>query len=233
MSHSNQQLADNYHRVLERIQRAAERANREPGDIQLVAVTKYVDSGLIRELHQLGCRDFGESRPQVLWKKAEELRELDLNWHLIGHLQTNKVRRSLPVVSLVHSGDSLKLLQLLDEESERIGQVSEVLCEVNISGDPAKHGFAPDRMGETLEEVSRLGNLRVRGLMAMASREGGLERARQDFERMQALRLEWSDPLPANVSLAELSMGMSGDFEEAILHGATLVRVGSVLFEGV
>lgn len=223
-------LAENYHAVIERIRVAAERARRAPEDVQLVAVTKYVDHSVVRSLYDLGCRHFGESRPQVLWEKAEALTDCDINWHMIGHLQTNKVKKTLPLISLLHAGDSLKLLKTVDKEARASGNPIDVLCEVNISGDESKHGFVPDSMSDSLAEISALENVRVKGLMAMASLSGGAEQANEDFEKMSQLRDQLRPRIPSNVSLDELSMGMSGDFEQAISHGASLVRVGSVLF---
>ena len=223
-------LAENYHAVLDRIRIAAERAERPQEDVQLVAVTKYVDHSVVRSLYGLGCRHFGESRPQVLWEKAEALEDCDIEWHMIGHLQTNKVKKTLPLVSLLHAGDSLKLLKTVDKEATDNGNPVDVLCEVNISGDESKHGFVPDSMSKSLAEISELKNVRVNGLMAMASLSGGAEQANRDFEKMEKLRDQLRPDAPSNVSLDMLSMGMSGDFEQAIAHGATLVRVGSVLF---
>ena len=226
-------LEQNYRNVVARIARAADSANRDPADIRLVAVTKYVDASIVRMLYELGCRCFGESRPQVLWQKAKELEDLDIEWHMIGHLQTNKVRRTLPVISLLHSGDSSKLIEFVDSESSGQGITTDLLCEVNISGDPTKHGFTTEELRSSLDGIGSLNNIRIMGLMAMASRAGGSDQAKRDFEQMAEFRELLQKESPESISLNELSMGMSGDFEEAIASGATLVRVGSVLFEGV
>ena len=231
MNVSLEKLAQNYHSVLARIHHASEQAGRDPNDVKLVAVTKYVDDSVVRSLYKLGCRNFGENRPQVLWEKADKLSDCDISWHMIGHLQTNKVKRSLPMISLLHAGDSLKLLNAVNREASMKGVVADVLCEVNISGDETKHGFEPESMADSLTEISQMQNVRVKGLMAMASLTGGTERAGEDFEKLRQLRDQLEQIVPDNVSLGELSMGMSGDFEQAIEHGATLVRVGSVLFE--
>lgn len=229
----NPQLKKNYQQVLDRIEKAALAADRDADEIQLVAVTKYVDAEIVRALYELGCRHFGESRPQVLWQKSQELSDLPIHWHMIGHLQTNKARRTLPHIHLLHSGDSVKMLEVLNEEARRVDATVDVLCEVNISGDPAKHGFSPDELSQALQEVSSFEGIRIKGLMAMASRMGGADKAAGDFEKMFRLREQFKDSVPSHVSLRELSMGMSGDFEQAIAWGATLVRVGSILFEGI
>jgi hypothetical protein len=180
-----------------------------------------------------GCRDLGESRSQELWSKAAELADLSINWHLIGHLQRNKVERTLPLVSLIHSADSVRLIAAINESAAAMWREVPVLLEVNVSGDRSKHGFGPDEIARLLPEIAAFDHVEVRGLMAMAGREGDLESARRDFARLRELRDRLRRELPAGMSLDELSMGMSGDFEAAIEEGATIVRVGSALFEGV
>lgn len=226
-------IAANLQRVQDRISAAAHRANRNPSNVQLIGVTKYVDADQTRLLYQAGCHDLGESRPQSFWEKAEVLADLPVRWHMIGHLQRNKIKRTLPLVSLLHSGDSLRLLTEVNEEAAKLDRVVDVLVEVNISGDESKHGFAPDDVESALTTIATLTKVRVRGLMTMASLDGDNEQARREFASLRDLRDRLSSNCPLNVSLAELSMGMSGDFEEAILEGATMVRVGSALWEGV
>jgi PLP dependent protein len=197
-------------------------------------VTKYVDDAVARSLVDAGCRDLGESRPQELWEKAESLAatESPINWHLIGHLQRNKAARTVPLASLIHSGDSLRILQAIDEGAGASDRRAAVLLEINISGDETKHGFPSQEIGAALSEIAGLTNIDVRGLMAMASREGDLDQARAEFSKLRELRDRLRSVAPPNVRLNELSMGMSGDFEVAIEEGATIVRVGSALFQG-
>jgi len=196
-------------------------------------VTKYVTSDIANELAKAGCRDLGESRPQELWRKAEDLSNADIRWHFIGHLQRNKVKRSLPYISLLHSCDSTRLLAELNQVAAASGATIDGLLEVNVSGDVSKHGFRPDEMSAVVETLPDCPHVRIQGLMSMASLAGDLDAARGDFERLRQLRDRLAENLPPGVSLAELSMGMSRDFEVAIEEGATLVRVGSALFEGV
>jgi pyridoxal phosphate enzyme (YggS family) len=247
-------IADNLARIRNRIAAAAARSGRRPEDITLVAVTKYVNSAAARQLVAAGCHDLGESRPQDLWAKAAELAELASEppknqsspsdprplppdpcprWHLIGHLQRNKVERTLSIVSLIHSADSLRLIQAIDRAAAAAGRRVPILLEVNVSGDRTKHGFHPEEMTERIEEIAGLANVDVRGLMAMAGREGNVSAARRDFARLRELRDGLKQSGPTSTSLDELSMGMSGDFEAAIEEGATIVRIGSALFEGV
>ena len=226
-------IQDNLLRVRERLAAAARRAGREADEITLVGVTKYVDSQAARALLSAGCGDLGESRPQELWHKAADLAGTSARWHLVGHLQRNKVRRTLPLVALLHSGDSLRLLAEVDRVAAELQVRVPVLLEVNISGDAAKHGFAPSEVRAALPEAAALAHLHIRGLMAMASLEGSLDDARREFRGLRELRDALRADCPATVQLDDLSMGMSGDFEVAIEEGATIVRVGSALFEGI
>jgi pyridoxal phosphate enzyme (YggS family) len=233
MSDVAQRIAENLHQVRERIAQAATRAGRDAGGIRLIGVTKYAGPELAAALIEAGLADLGESRPQELWRKAEALAGRAVRWHLIGHLQRNKVRRTLPLVTLVHSGDSLRLLEALNEESAALGRPCDVLLEVNLSGEPAKHGFAPGELAPQLPAIAALSHLRVRGLMGMAGLDTSRDEARRQFAALRQLREKLLANCPPAISLAELSMGMSGDFEEAIAEGATMVRVGSALFEGL
>ena len=233
MSNIEHRIADNVSRLRERVARAAERSGRTADDVTMVAVTKYVQLPEVRALLQAGCHDLGESRPQELWNKAAEVHGPDVRWHLVGHLQRNKIRRTLPLVSLIHSVDSRRLLEALDREAAQQQRVAEILLEVNVSAEEAKHGFAPDQLGEVLETLPQLSGVQVRGLMCMARLEEGPSAAGSDFARLRQLRDESRSRLPEGVSLDELSMGMSGDFEAAIAEGATIVRIGTALFEGV
>lgn len=225
-------IADNLSEIRRRIAAAA-RSSRPPESVKLVAVTKYIEVSVIRELVAADCRDLGESRPQELWAKAAELSDPSITWHLIGHLQRNKIDRTLPLVSLIHSADSLRLITAIDQAATVLDRVIPVLLEVNISGDRTKHGFTPDEMESRLVDIVGFDRVQVRGLMAMAGREGDPDSARRDFVRLRELRDQLRRKLPDGMSLDELSMGMSGDFEAAVEEGATIVRIGSALFEGV
>ena len=228
-----QAIADNLARVRERIAIAAERAGRLPDDVTLVAVSKYVGIPETVALWEAGCVQLGESRPQQLWDKAAAPELSQVKWHLIGHLQRNKIRRTLPVVQLIHSVDSLRLLEAINDNAAEIGCLAQVLLEVNCSGDAAKHGLTADGAKQLLPELESLQNVQVRGLMTMAALEGDETIAARNFADLRNLRDELRTECHANVVLDELSMGMSHDFEIAIREGATLVRIGSLLFEGL
>jgi PLP dependent protein len=232
-------IADNLRRVRERIARAAEAAGRSAEEILLVGVTKYVGSQEAAELAAAGCIDLGESRPQELWKKAAELQRAGpsptpaIRWHLVGHLQRNKVRRTLPLVSLIHSVDSERLLAEINavraETADNPSPIS-VLLEVNTSGEVAKHGLKPDDVAPLLNAAPRYPRVCVLGFMTMAALDGGPATAAKNFAALRELRDRLKPNKPDSVLLNELSMGMSADFEVAIKEGATIVRVGSALW---
>jgi pyridoxal phosphate enzyme (YggS family) len=226
-------LRTNVDRVRERIAAAARSCSRDPDSVRLIAVSKYVDAPTTRALVAAGVVDLGESRPQQLWDKAAALEDLDVEWHLVGHLQRNKLRRTLATARWIHSCDSLRLLAAIEQESLAAAREVNVLLEVNISGEPAKTGFSPAQMPAALELAGRLSLVRVRGLMGMAALEGGSAAAERDFAALGQLRDGLRRRAPPGVSLDELSMGMSDDFEIAIRHGATMARIGSALFAGV
>jgi len=234
MSNLTAQIAENLADVRRRIAEAAHRAGRNAADVQLVAVTKYVGAAETRALVEAGCRQLGESRPQQLWQKAAELKDLPIQWHMIGHLQRNKVRRTLPLLAMLQSADSPRLIEEIEHAAaEELPARLPILLEVNISAEAAKHGFEPEAVELFLARAARCEHIEVRGLMCMAALEGGLDEARRDFAALRQLRDRLRANCPEGVRLDELSMGMSGDYEVAIEEGATIVRVGSALFEGV
>lgn len=226
-------LVENLSRIRDRMAQAARRSGRAPDAVRLVAVTKYVDAQRAAWLPAAGCFDLGESRPQALWTKAEAIDAPQVQWHLIGHLQRNKIRRTLPYVSWIHSVDSARLLDALQQEAEAADHAVRVLLEVNVAGESAKTGFAPDAMLPLSDQLDRWPRLQVLGLMAMARLDGDAAAAQRDFARLRELRDAMQQRCPPHVQLQELSMGMSGDYEEAIAEGATLVRVGSAVWEGL
>ncbi|MBO0698762.1 MAG: YggS family pyridoxal phosphate-dependent enzyme, partial [Zavarzinella sp.] len=224
-------LADRIAAVRSRIAAACARVGRDPSAVTLVAVTKTVSPRVAGFLSDLGVPDLGESRPQELWHKAAELKDRPIRWHLIGHLQRNKVERTLPLVHLIHSVDSLRLFEAIAIEGQKRGLNPGLLLEINASREEQKHGFSYDevRAGEW-EFENRPGH--VCGLMCMAAYSGDPEHARPAFRELRQfrdrLRQDW---LIVGPQLEHLSMGMSSDFEVAIEEGATLVRIGTTIFE--
>lgn len=242
-------LTDNLTRVRASIAAACARAGRSAEEVHLVAVTKYVEPPVIQALLAAGCRDLGESRVQQLVPRAAAI-GADLSipgdesgcafgvigrprWHMIGHLQRNKVRQLLPQARILHSLDSERLATELSEQAARtVGQVG-AFIEVNVSGEESKDGVAPDMVEPLLDHVRSLPHLRVLGLMTMAPLSGEPSQARPHFARLRGLLERLRDSRIAPPECRHLSMGMSHDFEIAIEEGATWVRVGSALFEGI
>ncbi len=225
-------IHDNLRSVRERIAAAAARSGRDPSAVSLVAVTKRRPVEQVRALIEAGAVDLGENYPQELWGKVAALADSPaIRWHLIGHLQGNKAGRTLPMVRMIHAVDSLKLLRALDGLADDVVEPPEVCLQVNTSGEEAKHGWRDDAILEDAEAIAACARIPVVGLMTMAARGTDAETARPSFARLRAIRDELR--LRTGLALPRLSMGMSHDFEAAVAEGATLVRVGSALFEGV
>ena len=228
-----QQFKENLADVQARIADAADRSGRRAEDVLLVAVTKYVDADTTRQLIDAGATCLGENRPQVLEEKAESLEGLDINWHMIGNLQRNKIRRTLPLATLIHALDRDKLVNAIAKEAAVQDRTVRCLLEVNVSGEASKHGYAPEKVSAAIERIAALPSIRLEGLMCMASLDGNDDDARRQFASLRELRDAHTNMNSDNIDLRELSMGMSGDFEIAIEEGATIVRVGSALFHGI
>jgi pyridoxal phosphate enzyme (YggS family) len=226
-----QALADNLHRVEERIVAACRRVGRPRDEVTLVAVTKTVPVEIAAILPELDAFDLAESRPQELWKKAAAITKA--RWHLIGHLQRNKIEPTLPIVHLIHSVDSVRLLSAIDAEATRTQRTADVLFEFNLSREPQKSGFAANDSASVMTTIAELKSVRVCGLMTMAALSDEPERSRPIFSELRQLRDELKKHIGPPHTLEHLSMGMSQDYEVAIEEGATLIRVGSALFEGV
>ena len=220
-------VARNLDELEERIARAAEGAGRSPSDIRIVAVSKTVDADHVREAYEWGQRAFGENRVQELTRKAPLLPE-DCEWHMIGHLQRNKVRPALQNAAWIHSADSTALIERIERIAEDEDVTPRILLQLNVSGEESKYGIPPDKAPELLETALNCRRLECRGLMTMAPYECPEKRLHEIFAALRTQR----DRLARNFdcSLAELSMGMSGDFETAIAEGATLVRIGTAVF---
>jgi PLP dependent protein len=220
----------------ERISAAARRAGRAPEEVTLVAVTKTVLAETVAEAYRLGLRVFGENRVQEGAAKRAALASLgqpDVRWELIGHLQTNKAAFALALFDRIQSLDSVRLAEVLSARAAMAGRDVPVLLEVNVAGEASKTGFAPEVLLEAARAVARLPRLRPEGLMTVAPMAQDAETVRPIFARLRTLRelLRREAPLAdASGGWRELSMGMSDDFEAAIAEGATLVRLGRVLF---
>lgn len=228
-------LDENLQRVRERIARAESAAGRPAGSVTLVAVTKRTPPEWARHLAGIGQVDLGENYPQELWSKAADLADLpQVRWHAIGHLQTNKLKRTLPIVSMIHAVDSLKLLEELAAQKPAATQLERICLQVNLSGEASKHGWSAETIRPDFDRISQIieySGLPVTGLMTMAALGTDDESARPTFAALRQLRDDLSRD--SGLTLTDLSMGMSGDFEAAIAEGATHVRIGALLFEGM
>ncbi len=222
-------IKDNVLRIMEEIESASASANRKSDEITLVGVTKTVTAKETRELMDAGVLNLGENRVQSLLDKYEVLKDEPV-WHLIGHLQTNKVKYIADKVSMIHSVDSLKLAEEIDRRFGENERIADVLVQVNVSGEESKFGISPNDSFELIEKLSVMKNLRVLGLMTMAPLYSQGDECRRVFYGLHKLAVDIENKKYDNISMRHLSMGMSGDFREAILEGATIVRIGSALF---
>ncbi|MDR3183440.1 MAG: YggS family pyridoxal phosphate-dependent enzyme [Planctomycetaceae bacterium] len=222
--------------VRQRIRRAAEKSGRTENDVQIVAVSKYaaIGDGIIDEFLENGLCSLGESRPQLLYEKAKYHAGKTIHWHLIGQLQRNKIRRILPLITLIHSIDSLKLAEAVNRIAEEDGiETVHCLLEIAVSQDANKTGFKITDVPELSGKLAALKHLSIDGLMTLASLESGEKQTHQEFASLRKLAETLRQHgLPPNMPLHTLSMGMSGDFETAVEEGATCVRLGSVLYPG-
>ena len=218
------QLEKNIASVRRRIAAAAQRSGRDAGEITLVAVSKFVDIELVRRAMELGLTTLAENRVQELARKAPLLP--DARWHVIGHLQTNKVGRAVELAELIHSVDSLRLLEAIDKKAKELNKIQDILLEVNISSEESKYGLTTEEFHYIINKLRDYPSVRLRGLMAMAPNFENKELCRPVFR--DAARL-FGEIKGGGVNI--LSMGMSGDFEIAVEEGATHVRVGSAIFK--
>ncbi len=239
-------LADRLDQVRARIAAAAEKAGRAPSEITLIAVTKSAAPEQIREILQLGVCDLGESRVQILIQRAGQVNEFNqrrlvhgdgtvppkVRWHMIGHLQRNKVKALLPLVGAIHSLDSLRLAEEIEAQAARIEKRVPVLLEINAADEPNKHGVAVGAAVHLAEQIDTMPQMQLAGLMAMGPTGGDEAQARRVFARTREVFEEMKWHKIGGTSFKHLSMGMSGDLEAAIAEGATLVRVGTALFGG-
>lgn len=215
----------------EKVAAAVSAAGRRAEDVTLIAVGKTKPASMIREAYDLGIRDFGENKVQELTAKYEELPK-DIRWHMIGHLQSNKVKYIVDKVALIHSVDSLHLAQVIEKEAVKKGvDHVDVLLEVNVSGEESKFGLTPQALMEQIDDFLAFEHVRVRGLMTIAPYAPDPEMSRPYFARLRQLTVDIQDKNgDNNIDVNLLSMGMSGDFEVAIEEGASYVRIGTMIF---
>jgi pyridoxal phosphate enzyme (YggS family) len=228
-SHDVGTIAENHARLGDRIRAAAAGAGREPSGIGWVAVSKTVGPEQVREAFAAGVRLFGENRAQELVAKTAALEDLPIEWHFVGHLQTNKVRQVLPRSTLIHSVDRVDVARKINGRASP-EQPQPILVQVNTTGEATKSGVVPQRLGELLDSIATLPNLIVDGLMTIGPFTSDETEIRTAFRDLRELLVHERQAERPNAPLRHLSMGMSNDFEIAIQEGATLLRIGTALF---
>lgn len=222
-------LKDNLKAVEEEIEKACERAGRKREEITLIAVSKTKPISMLQEIYDEGIRDFGENKVQELSMKYEELPK-DIRWHMIGHLQRNKVKQVVDKACLIHSVDSYRLAEEINIQAKKKGIVAPILVEVNIAEEESKFGIHKEDAIQLVEEIAELENIRIEGLMTIAPFVEDPEENRQYFRNIRQLSVDIAEKNIDNVSMNVLSMGMTGDYTVAIEEGATMVRVGTGIF---
>lgn len=216
--------------IKNKIDKACELSNRNKGEVTLIAVSKTVDVDAIKEAINYGATDFGENKPQELARKFETIGD-DVNWHLIGSLQTNKVKYIIDKVYMIHSIDRLSLCDEIQKRAEKIGKTINCLIQVNISKEESKHGILEEDAIDFVKTIAKnYPNIRIKGLMTMAPNTDDKELVRSVFKGLKDLAIKIDKENIENISMDELSMGMSNDFEIAVEEGATFVRVGTSIF---
>ncbi|MBQ9062938.1 MAG: YggS family pyridoxal phosphate-dependent enzyme [Eubacterium sp.] len=223
------ELTINLEKVEARVAAACARAGRDRSDVTLIAVSKTKPVPMLEEIYSDGVRDFGENKVQEICAKQPVLPD-DIRWHMIGHLQTNKVRQVIDKACMIHSVDSLKLAQVIEKEAAKKDLIVPVLFEVNVAEEESKFGARAEETAAIIQEISLLPHVRVRGLMTIAPFVDDPEENRPVFRRLKELSVDIAGKNINNVSMCDLSMGMTGDFEVAIEEGATFVRIGTAIF---
>ncbi len=222
-------ICDNLNQIETRVSAACNLGKRAQDEVLLIAVSKTKPIELLEEAYQYGIRDFGENRVQELSEKAQVLPD-DIRWHMIGHLQKNKVKQAVRYAYMIHSVDSYELALTISNEAVKQEKTVSVLLEVNMAGEESKFGYPPAQVVEDVIRIAALPNLRIQGLMTIAPYTETPESNRIYFQQMKQLSVDIRNKNIDNVSMNVLSMGMSGDFEIAIEEGATMVRVGTSIF---
>ena len=222
-------LKENYRNVQENIQRACEKVNRSVDEVTLISVSKTKPLSMLQEAYECGAREFGENKVQEMTEKEGQLPK-DIHWHMIGHLQTNKVKYIAPYVHLIHSVDSLKLAQEINRQGEKCNRSIPILIEVNIAEEESKFGIKKDETISLVREISKLPHVAIKGLMTIAPFVDDPEENRVYFRGIKELSVDIANENIDNVCMDVLSMGMTGDYMVAIEEGATMVRVGTGIF---
>lgn len=220
-------LKDNYFRLKKEISGVCDNAGRDPDEIKLIAVSKTFPVSDISELYELGHRDFGENKVQELGDKEHQLRDKNIFWHLIGHLQTNKVKYVIDYVSLIHSVDSIKLAEEIQRRASGASRLIDILVQINTSGEESKFGIEPVKAKDLCSNIRKLDNIRLRGLMTIGKFTDDENEIRDNFRLLRSI---YDELKPVNKDFEYLSMGMTSDYRIAIEEGSNMLRIGSAIF---
>lgn len=222
-------IKENLTEVDARITNACQRSGRDRSEVTLISVSKTKPVEMLQKAYDFGSRDFGENKPQEIKEKYPQLPN-DIRWHMIGHLQRNKIKYIIDKVCMIHSVDSLRLAEAIDDEAKKHGLVMPILIEVNVAEEESKFGVHLDEAEALIRQISKLSNIQVQGLMTIAPFTENAEDNRIYFRKLRNLYVDIKDKNIDNVNMCNLSMGMTGDYEVAVEEGATMVRVGTGIF---
>lgn len=222
-------LLNNLQKIEKNIQEACKRANRAREEITLIAVSKTKPVSMLKDVYELGIRDFGENKVQELSEKYTQMPQ-DMNWHLIGHLQTNKVKQVIDKACLIHSVDSIRLAEAIEKEAAKKDIIVNILLEVNVAEEESKFGFNVDDVLSAIQQIATFQHIKIKGLMTIAPFVENPEENRSVFAQLKKLSVDIAVENIDNVSVDILSMGMTNDYQVAIEEGATMVRVGTGIF---
>ena len=222
-------IRDHLNEVRENIQKACEKAGRSPQEVTLIAVSKTKPAQAVQEAYEAGARDFGENKVQEILQKQPVLPQ-DIRWHMIGHLQRNKVKQVLPHAVLIHSVDSYRLAEQISQEAGKLGITAKILLEVNVAKEESKFGMMPEDVEEMAGQIAALPHLQIEGLMTIAPFVDDPEKNRPVFRKLYQLSVDIKKKNIDNVNMGVLSMGMTGDYQVAVEEGSTMIRVGTGIF---
>ncbi len=222
-------IKENLSEVRENIRKACKKAGRNAEDVTLIAVSKTKPLSMLEEAYEAGARDFGENKVQEIVEKCPTMPE-DARFHMIGHLQRNKVKQVLPHAVLIHSVDSLRLAEQIDQEAQKLGITAKILLEVNVAKEESKFGIMPEAVFEMVEQIAAFSHLKIEGLMTIAPFVEDPEENRPVFRKLYQLSVDIKKKNIDNVDMSVLSMGMTGDYQVAVEEGATMIRVGTGIF---
>lgn len=222
-------LSENLREVEEKIAKACQRSGRDPKEVTLIAVSKTKPVEMLQEAYDAGARNFGENKVQEIVDKYDQLPQ-DIRWHMIGHLQRNKVKYIVDKVEMIHSVDSLRLAEAIDKEAKKKEVTVPILIEVNVAEEESKFGLSLEEVTAMAEDISKLTNLQIKGLMTVAPFVEDPEENRKVFRSLKKLSVDIAAKNINNVTMSVLSMGMTNDYEVAVEEGATMVRVGTAIF---